>query len=462
VTINPRVLLVVVMAMLVVRGATPSFAQTDILQPGPQADSGRQAPGTVGQTLNVSLAMAAAYDSDLSVEASAASFLIGPQLITNSNQLLGSGRYQWRARDVQLRADGSSLWVHDRQTGRIGGLNHSAAGNLTARLPRRITLLVDQTVTYSDSPLYRLFPQVAATDGGEARQARPAATDSLANDFRAYSYNAQATLVKALTRRSNFSVSATGEHGVTIRRNMRDDQSELTAVGLSTRFNRMMTKNARATARYGLRAGRFPDASAPLFTALTSGRVLRLSEQTAEIGMTYTRPVSVTRQLVLDAVIGGAVLSPLDQPLTGRLRFTDSYRLVGNANATYTFAKTWQLGASYRRGIDYVQGLSEPVLTDGFSGRMEGRLNRRMALLASAGYVSGASALLRGSSAFDTYTSDVRLNVTMGRAFTPYLQYVYYLWDFRRYGPLVAGLPPALERNGLRVGFTLAVPTLDW
>ncbi len=178
--------------------------------------------------------------------------------------------------------------------------------------------------------------------------------------------------------------------------------------------------------------------------------------------MTYSRPVSVSRQMVFDVVLGGAVLSPLDQPVTGRLRFTDSYRLVGNANATYTFAKTWQVGASYRRGIDYVQGLSEPVLTDGFSGRMEGRLNRRMALLASGGYVSGASALLRGSSAFDTYTSDVRLNVTLGRAFTPYLQYVYYLWDFRRYGPLVAGLPPALERNGLRVGFTLAVPTLDW
>ena len=134
----------------------------------------------------------------------------------------------------------------------------------------------------------------------------------------------------------------------------------------------------------------------------------------------------------------------------------------GTRTRRISFAKTWQVGASYRRGIDYVQGLREPVLTDGFSGRMEGRFNRRMALLASAGYVSGTSALLRSSSAFDTYTSDVRLNVTLGRSFTPYLQYVYYLWDFRRYGPLVAGIPPALERNGLRVGFTLAVPTLDW
>jgi hypothetical protein len=224
----------------------------------------------------------------------------------------------------------------------------------------------------------------------------------------------------------------------------------------------MMTKYMRATARYGVRAGQFPDATAAVFTATPLGQGMRLSEQTAEIGMTYGRPVSATRQMVFDVVLGGAVLSPLDQPLTGRLRFTDSYRLVGNANATYMFAKTWQIGASYRRGIDYVQGLSEPVLTDGYSGRMEGRFNRRLALVAGAGYVSGSSALLRGSAGFDTYTSDVRLNVTLGRALTPYVQYVYYLYDFRRYGPLVAGIPPALERNGLRVGLTLAVPTLDW
>jgi hypothetical protein len=225
-----------------------------------------------------------------------------------------------------------------------------------------------------------------------------------------------------------------------------------------------MTRNTRATVRYVFRTGRFLDASVPTITETGWGRGLRLSEQSAGIGMSYARPLSATRRMVVDVVLGGVVLSPLDQPLTGSLRLTDSYRLVGEATATYALGRAWQAGASYRRGTDYVSGLTEPVLTDGFSGRLEGTFNRRVGVQAGAGYVSGspALALLRGGAEFDTYTSDVKLNLTLGRAVATYLQYVYYLYDFRRFGPLVAGIPPALERNGLRAGLTLTVPTLDW
>ena len=457
-TINLRVLLVLTIATLAARGATPAFAQSDVSPQGTPTETGRQAPVDIGQTLDVSLSLMAAYDDDLSVEAAK---VLGPQLITHSNQLLGNGRYQWRARDVQFRADGTTSWVHDRQSGRVRGLNQAATGNLTARLPRRMTLLLDQTMNYTGSPLYSLFPRVAPADGGEARSS--AAPDYGENDVHSYSYTAQATLEQALTRRSSFSVSATGEHGLTVRRSTTEDQSELTALGMSTRFARLMTRNSRATVRYVFRAGRFPDASsvAPI-SAFTLGREVRLAEQRAELGLTYGRPLSATRKMVFDVVLGGAVLSPLDQPLRGPLRLTESYRLVGQGNATIVFGRTWQAGATYRRGVDFVPGLVEPVLTDGFNGRLEGVFNRRVNVQAAAGYASGTSALLRGGASFDTYTSDVRLNVALGRAVSTYVQYVYYLYDFRRYAPLVPGIPPGLERNGLRAGFTLSVPTLDW
>ena len=459
-TIKLRVLLVLAIAMLGVHGAAPAFAQSDVVPKGTPAENGPQTPGNGGQTLNGSLSLTAAYDNDLSAETvTSAIYVFGPQSITNSNQLIGNGQYQWRARDVQFRADGTSLWVHDRQTGRIKGLNQTVAGTLTARLPRRMTLLVDQAMTYTGSPLYTLFPRVAATNGVESG---PAAPDSGADEVHVYAYTAQATLVQALTRRSALRVSATGERGLTVRRGTTEDQSELAAYGMSTRFTRLMTRHSRASVRYMFRAGRFPEAGVPTTTAITLGRAVRVSQQTAEIGMSYDRPVSATRRMVFDAVLGGGVLSPLDSPLTGVLRLTDSYRLVGEASATYVFARTWQAGALYRRGVDYVPGLSEPVLTDGFSGRMEGHFNRRLALQATAGYASGTSALLQSGNVFDTYTSDVKLNVTLGRAVATYVQYVYYLYDFRRYGSLVPGIPPALERNGLRVGLTLSVPTLEW
>ena len=458
-TINLRVLLVLTMATFGAHGATPSFAQSGAVPQGAAGGNVRQAPGANGQTLDVSVSATAAYDSDLSVEPSAATpFLFGPELITNSNQLVGNGRYQWRARDVQFQANGTSQWVHDRRTGLITGLSHAAAGNLTARLPRHMTLLVDQTTTHTASPLYSLFPRVGAT-GGEARAVAP---DSGANETETYAYAAQATLEQALTRRNSLSVSTNGDYARTAGRRTTNNQSELAAYGMSSRFARLVTRNARATVRYSYRTGSFPNVNVPTLTAIKPGRGVQLSEHGAEMGLAYDRPLSPTRRMVFDVVLGGIVLAPRDQLLTGSRRLTESYRLVGEAGALYVFGKTWQAEATYRRGVDYVPGLSEPVLTDGFSGRMEGAFSRRVQLQGAVSYASGTSALLRGGASFDTYTSDVKLTVMLARALATHVQYVYYVYDFRRFGPLAAGIPPALERNGLRVGFTLSVPTLDW
>jgi hypothetical protein len=447
VTINLRGLFVLAIATLGVHGATPSFAQSDAVPQGKPAENVRQAPGTQGQTLDVSMSLSAAYDSDLSVSPSAATpYLFGPELITNSNNLLGSGRYQWQSRDVQFLANGTSQWVHDRRSGLVSDLSHAASANLTARLPRHMTLLLDQTTTHTPSPLYSVFPRVGATGRGEARSAAP---DSGANDIDTYAYAARATLEQALTRRNTLSVTANGDYALTARRSTNADQSELASYGMSSQFARLMTRNTRGTVRYSYRAVR-------------TGRGVRLSEHGLDLALTYDRPLSVTRRMVFDVVLGGVVVAPRDQLLAGPLRLAESYRLVGEAGAMLVFARTWQAGATYRRGVDYVPGLNEPVLTDGFSGRLEGSFSRRVQLQAAASYASGASALLRGGASFDTYTSDVKLSMALTRGLVPYLQYVYYLYDFRRFGPLMPGLPPALERNGLRVGFTLSVPTLDW
>lgn len=459
-TNNFRVLLVLAIATFGVHGATPSFAQSDAVPQGAAGGNAGQTPGANGQTLDVSVSVTAAYDSDLSVEAAAVTpYLFGPELITNSNQLVGNGRYQWRARDVQFQANGTSQWVHDRRTGLVSGLSHAAAGNLTARLPRHMTLLVDQTTTHTASPLYSLFPRVGATGRGEAPSVAP---DSGAYDSETYAYAAQATLEQALTRRSTLSVSTNGDYALTARRGTTADQSELAAYGMSTRFARLLSRNTRATVRYSYRAGSFPNVNAPTLTAFRTGRGVRLSEHGAEMGLTYDRPLSTTRRMVFDVVLGGVVITPRDQLLTGPFQFAESYRLVGEAGALYVFGRTWQGEATYRRGVDYVPGLSEPVLTDGFSGRLEGAFSRRVQLQGAVSYASGASALLRGGASFDAYTSDVKLTVALARALATHLQYVYYAYDFRRFGPLAAGMPPALERNGLRVGFTLSVPTLDW
>jgi hypothetical protein len=414
------------------------------------------------ESLDFTLSVIAAYNSDVSMEVPAAvNQLFGPQSIARSNQLHGNANYRWAARDVQIRATGTSAWIHDRQSGAVSGLSHTAAGGLQARLPRRMTLIVDQSATYSPSYLYSLFPRAAGTTGpGEVP---PAARDYDANNFETYSYNAQATLTHNVTRRTSVSVSATGEHALTVPRGTTAGQTELGAYGVSGRFIRAMARNVRANGRYFYRTGNFPDASvaAAGLTEISTADGLRIAEHGWEIGIINGRPLSATRRIVLDVALGGSMVTPAE-PVVRLTQRASSYRMIGQVGGNYLFGKTWQAGAMYRRKIDYVPGLTEPVLTEGFGARLGGSFTRRIDTVLEAAYARGASALNIGGPAFDTYTSTARLRVALDEAVSVYVEHLYYLYDFRRYAPVVPGMPPALERNGLRLGLTLFVPAFAW
>ena len=135
-------------------------------------------------------------------------------------------------------------------------------------------------------------------------------------------------------------------------------------------------------------------------------------------------------------------------------------RLSAQVTMNYDFGRTWQTRGIYRRGVEYMAGLSEPVSADSFSASVDGLLVRRVDVLASAGYASGQSALNLNSWTFDTYTGDVRLRFALTRVFATHVEYLYYFYDSRGTAPLDPRIPQGLERKGVRVGLMLWVPAL--
>ena len=84
------------------------------------------------------------------------------------------------------------------------------------------------------------------------------------------------------------------------------------------------------------------------------------------------------------------------QPITARRL----YPLQGEASVDYPFRLKWRAGASYRRSVDYVPGLSGPVLANGARVNLNGVIGRRVDVSASGLYASAESALVPGANQF--------------------------------------------------------------
>jgi hypothetical protein len=127
---------------------------------------------------------------------------------------------------------------------------------------------------------------------------------------------------------------------------------------------------------------------------------------------------------------------------------------------SYPFGRTWQARANYRRGLEYVADLPVPVYATGATAAVEGLITRRIDVAVLAGYSSGQSILNLNNLAYDTYTGTLRMRYAWSRNFAVFADYLYYYYDFGRTTGLASEIPSSVERNGVRVGLSLWMPTL--
>lgn len=433
---------VAIAAALTVSGVTPALAQAPV---SPRAFSGlfggNRSDANVRQKLDFTVSLSEAYDSDL--PAGLRSTLAPASLQSGySTMFVAAADYAWHRPRAEFGATASSALRYYPRLDQIKAVSHSAALGLATRLPKRTTLLVNQTAAYSPSYLYQLFPTVAAPGPGDAI---PAAPDYDIDESESYSYGTRMTLTHGSNRGNR--VAATGEFDHTeFQGRQALTRPDLTNYGLQGQFSHGLARNAGVSVGYHYRTGEFGYGGAT-------------TEHRISIGMDYSRPLSITRRAVFRFNVAS---SSLDIPesaeravVTGRL-----YRFLGDFALDYQFRRTWQARANYRRGLDYVAALGEPVFADGATVAADGLVARRAQVSASAGYARGESALNRNRMTFDTYTGDARLRYALTQAVAVYAEYLYYFYDFRGNTRLAPGIPARLERNGVRAGLMLWVPAL--
>jgi hypothetical protein len=440
----------IVFLVILLSGAAPAFSQATGSQHLPGGlFGGGEVSRRVHHKLDFSLSLVEANDSDTPAELRG----IGPSDTVSSGystMFMGNGEYHWDHSRVQVGATGASVLRRYDQPQSVRSVSGSGGLGLAARLGGRTTLLANQSVAYSPSYLYGLFPSDAVKNPGDAV---PVAADYAISDSESYQYGTTLTLTRGLTRRSR--LSATGEFQYTDYLHETGTQRDLNSEGVHGEYSNSLARNTALRLGYRYRTGKFGYGVG----AIATDPGVTATEQGIDFGVAYSRPLSATRRMMFSSNFGSStVATPISSAAgTGANRLI---RLSGDVAAGWQFTSSWQTRATFRRGLEYVAQLTEPVYIDGFSAELGGLVTRRIDVQTSARYSSGVSALNRDALAFGTRGADLRMQYAVTRSLAVYTQYLYYFYDFTGNAQLPTGIPSGLERHGVRAGLTLWVPAV--
>jgi hypothetical protein len=353
-----------------------------------------------------------------------------------SSMLSASAAYARTRRRTQVFGSAFSAFRYYQQLDRAAIPSHSGALGATVRLPKRAEVQVNQTAAYSPSFLFGAFSDIGPTPIGEAI---PPAADYRVSDQRSHSYATRFTLAAGSIRGNRASFSA--ERSSTNFQQPATSQPNLNVLTVATRWSHGFGRTGVLSAEYERRTGEF-------------GYGARTTEQRLRVGAEYSPARSVSRRITLRFNLAPSALETPGAPST--IGYTGTlYRVEGDVSAEYPFLRNWSLNGGYRRGVDYIPLLREPILRSATRVALSGTVNRRIDLSASAAYMVGQTALTRESPTFDTYSGTARGRFVATRSIALYAEYLYYHYDLGAQVWLAPNLPPKFEQQGIRMGIEL-------
>lgn len=395
------------------------------------------------ERLEFTLSVGEGYDDDVFFELRRGTLRSAGGTRGFYSMLAATGEYDKHGQRVRFAASASAMLRYYNQLSEVKTLGQTAGLGVSTAISRRTTFTVNQTVAYSPSYLYSLFPVVQSPDLGEGA---PAAPDYATANLASYSYGTRAELRQALASRGAVFANANFRyldyvHGNPLRRNA-------LTYGAGAGFSRGVAQHSSFTTRYRYRV------SDLTYRAATT------TEHGISMGFDYGRALSSVRSVDLRFDIGASTIDfpeiEGDPVHSGRRS-----RLTGGAAVGYRFNRTWWLRGTYSRDVEYLTEVPQPLFTSGGTASVTGLFTRRLDFLAAGGYARGTSALYRGYLPFETYTANLQLRYALSSALAAHAEYLYYFYNFRGVSPLPLTLPPEFERQGVRAGITLWLSPLQ-
>jgi opacity protein-like surface antigen len=353
----------------------------------------------------------------------------------------GSLRY-WRGRTLRsfsVNASAQSSMYSLANIDPTFGANIDLAG--TTQAGRKNTIGVTQLFAYEPSLAFGVFGPITQTVAASELPGGGVGSPSL--DQTSWSSVSALNAQRRVTTRQ----TATGTFTYLSRRFLNDlgyDSDTRSADGHYS-WNVTRTTAIDATYRYSQSSVEDPD-----------GRGLPLKDQTVNLGLSYSKRLSPTRQIHFSGG-AGATNVQTQEPLTRDP--LEYWTPAGNGMVRLDLGRTWAVGVDYRRAVSVLPGITlQSFATDAASVRANGRLGNRIEVVLSGAFSNGRAGYGEQPSRYESYSGTAQLHFAVSRCCATTVNYDYYYYKLHAVTNVPTGIPNEYDRNTLRVGLSVWVP----
>jgi hypothetical protein len=345
-----------------------------------------------------------------------------------STMLLGAADYAHHFRGLQIAATGFGAYRYDRALNRFATMGQSGGFGAVIQLPAKANVRVDQSIAYSPSYLYQLYPGQPLALG----QAIPVAPDYQVVDTDSVSYRSNATFSMTVQRGTRITASAAYDR--TDFRGPLAQQPQTDVRSLTGGVFQNLPSNVQISAEYLYRQGDY--------------QIGTTTEYGVTLGAEYYRAVSRSRRITFRGHITPTVLTtdqiglPVDMSRTSTLQ--------GEVSVDYEFQPGWRASGTWQRQVNYIAVIPSPLLANAGRASVTGLITRRLDLMVAVGYAKGET--VTQLSQIDSGSTNVRMRYAFSRSVALYGEYVQFNYYLVNLGGLGSFLPGVFHEHGLRVG----------
>lgn len=324
----------------------------------------------------------------------------------------------------------------------------SAQTNYSAKLTNKITAGLGADASYF--PFYQYLPFLAGTATGDNTSPVSADAGFAVDSTRVEQLAGSAFVSDSLTRRSTIRLDT---QLISWKVSDSPDHENMRLAALT--FTHDVARRLAFHVGYDVQQWQTPHSDG------TSGWS---TTNYVDVGLGYGDGLTIqfARHYTLTTTIGLAIAKLTDPALLLKTNTDTAFLVTGAATLSRSLGRTWSTSVGYNRGMSYIVGYFEPIVTDTGDFGISGPLSRRLLFSAGAGASRGLLVFTNDQSV-TSYTASTRVTYALSPHFGLYAQASYDRYHISSSSNDLAefGVAPNLSRRSYTVGLTTWVPIIQ-